>query len=44
MKCEYCGLDKLPKGIKHPAYVVIKGDKKYYFCSKSCFVHWAMRE
>jgi ribosomal protein L24E len=44
MKCAYCGLEKLSQGIKYPVYVVIKNNKKYYFCSKECFIQWAMRE
>lgn len=44
MKCAYCGLKKLITGIKYPMYVVIKDNKKYYFCSKHCFTSWAVRE
>ena len=44
MRCAYCGLEKLLKGVKYPEYVVIKNNKKYCFCSKSCFISWAVRE
>lgn len=46
MKCAYCGLERIEKGVRYPAYKVYKGNqrKPYIFCSTRCFRSWAVRE
>ena len=43
MKCAYCGYDGPLKGVKHPAYTVIRKGRTYHFCSLKCVRSWIIR-